>query len=48
MLKLQDPMVTDPMDFLVYPLSHLNMIFAMQPAGMATSADTGTASAAMP
>jgi len=48
MLHLRDPKVTDPTDFLVYPLSHPNMVFAMQPVGTATGAETGIASAAVP
>ena len=48
MLNLRDPKVTDPTGFLVYPLSHPNMVFAMQPAGTTIGVDTGIASAAVP
>jgi len=48
MLHLRDPKVTDPTGFLVYPLSHPNVVFAMQSSGTAIGADTEIAPAPVP
>ena len=48
MLHLRDPKVADPTGFLVYPLSHPNMVFTVQPPGTAVGADTGIAPAPVP
>ncbi|KIM63142.1 hypothetical protein SCLCIDRAFT_1214447 [Scleroderma citrinum Foug A] len=42
MLNLRDPKTTNPTGYSVYPLSHLRMVFAVQPAGTAISTSTGT------